>query len=214
MQQLLADCDDINAGAVDQVTRTTDLLEALGLRTIEEPDMEGNQCEVLNHLNTVWNGTTVLHTASSKGCSSLIPILLLYGANPAIKNQSGHTPYLVAKNKEVRDSFRRFMSRFPAAYDYEHSHVPSPLTEDMERERSKKEAEKRKEKKRVKKQREKVSGGNHGNEWLPWHWSMQERQCELTQQQTTATLSDREKRAMAAEKRLAMNSPHSSLVTQ
>lgn len=36
-------------------------------------------------LNDVWNGETVLHVAAAGGKSSLIPILLLHGANPAIK---------------------------------------------------------------------------------------------------------------------------------
>lgn len=38
-----------------------------------------------NLLNGVWNGETVLHVASATGNSSLIPILLLHGANPTIK---------------------------------------------------------------------------------------------------------------------------------
>lgn len=159
-------CEEVIVDGVtgDQVTQITDLLKEFGLQTIEE--LEGTcteKGETVEHLNALWNGATVLHTAASKGCSSLIPILLLYGADPTIKNQSGHTPYLVAKTKEVRDSFRRFMSRFPAGYDYERSHIPSPLTEDMEQERGRKEAERKKEKKKLKKKRDKVGGG-----WLPW----------------------------------------------
>ena len=157
VQQLLLACeagDQVTPAACDEVT---ELLRGLGLRVIDEVRMEGsNGGEVLDHLSTLWNGTTVLHVAATKGCFSLVPILLLYGVNPATKDQSGHTPYLVAKTKEVRDSFRRFMSQHPAAYDYECSHIPSPLTEEMEKDRSKKEAEKKREKKKAKKQREKV----------------------------------------------------------
>lgn len=148
----------------DQVTRVMDLLKESGLNSIEEP--KSAECaQTLSHLNAVWNGAGVLHTAASNGCSHLIPIFLLYGADPAIKNQSGHTPYLVAKTKEVRDSFRRFMSQFPAGYNYEHSHIPSPLTQDMEVERSRKEAERKKEKKKLRKQKDKVSGSQ-----LPWQY--------------------------------------------
>ena len=38
-----------------------------------------------NPLNEVWNGETVLHVAAASGNASLIPILLLHGANPTIK---------------------------------------------------------------------------------------------------------------------------------
>lgn len=41
--------------------------------------------EPVNLLNGVWNEETVLHVAAASGNSSLIPILLLHGANPTIK---------------------------------------------------------------------------------------------------------------------------------
>lgn len=147
--------DNLGTGTGDQVTTVTDLLKDMGLKTIEE------RCDTckdsLQLLNTVWNGSTVLHRAASKGYAGLIPVLLLYGADPAIRNQSGQTPYLVAQTKEVRDSFRRFMAVFPGSYDYERAHVPSPLTQDMERERRDREAGRRKEKKKARQQKLKVS---------------------------------------------------------
>ena len=45
---------------------------------------------------------------------------------------------MVAKEKSVRDSYRRFMGRQPHAWDYVVAQVPSPLTEDMERQRREK----------------------------------------------------------------------------
>lgn len=154
LKQLLSMCQDADVSNNDHVTIVTCTLEEAGLRPIGTADSLPLQLE---QLNSTWNGDTVLHTAAVNGCSSLIPILMQYGANPAVKNDSGHTPYLVAKNKEVRDAFRRFMATFPTAYDYEHAHIPSPLTQEMELERSRKEAEKRKEKKKARKQKEKVS---------------------------------------------------------
>ena len=41
--------------------------------------------EPFNVLNEVWNGDTALHIAAASGNTSLIPILLLHGANPTIK---------------------------------------------------------------------------------------------------------------------------------
>ena len=45
---------------------------------------------------------------------------------------------MVAKEKSVRDCYRRFMAQHPLAYDYTAAQIPSPLTEDMERERREK----------------------------------------------------------------------------
>ena len=63
------------------------------------------------------------------------------------RNGAGHTAYVVAKDKNVRDAFRRFMAQHPSSYDYSAAKVPSPLTEEMERGR----------KEKAKKQREKVA---------------------------------------------------------
>ena len=62
----------------------------------------------------------------------------------------------MAKDKNVRDAFRRFMAQHPTSYDYGAAKVPSPLTEEMERERKEKMAEKKKAQKKAKKQKEKV----------------------------------------------------------
>ena len=72
------------------------------------------------------------------------------------RNGAGQVAYVVAKDKTVRDAFRRFMAQHPSSYDYGAAKVPSPLTEDMERERKEKLAEKKKALKKAKKQREKV----------------------------------------------------------
>ena len=65
-------------------------------------------------------------------------------------------PYCLAREKAVRDVFRRFMAQFPTAYDYAAAQVPSPLTEEKERERRERAAEKKRERRKAKKQREKV----------------------------------------------------------
>ena len=49
------------------------------------------------------------------------------------------------------------MALFPSAYDFAAAQVPSPLTEDMERDRREKMAEKKKAQKKAKRQREKVN---------------------------------------------------------
>ena len=54
------------------------------------------------------------------------------------RDSSGRVPYVVAKEKSVRDCYRRFMALWPEAYDYTVAQVPSPLTDEMERERREK----------------------------------------------------------------------------
>ena len=107
-------------------------------------------------LNALWNGSTILHTAAATGCARQVTLLLLFGADPSIKNQLGRTPYSVSKDRIVRDAFRRFMALHPAAYDYNLAQIPSPLTEDMEKERKEKTNEKKKAQKKARKQRERV----------------------------------------------------------
>ena len=66
------------------------------------------------------------------------------------RDSSGRPPYCLAREKAVRDAFRRFMAQFPTAFDYTAAQVPSPLTEEKERERREKrvEGQKRKERER------------------------------------------------------------------
>lgn len=76
---------------------------------------------VLNEMFSVTGSsplTTLVHIASKAGCPVIVWLLLEHGADPAMKDSSGKVPYLVAKNKETRDMFRRFMAAYPSAYDY------------------------------------------------------------------------------------------------
>ena len=60
----------------------------------------------------------LLHIASLQGHWKLILLLLAYGADPAVKDQQGKLPYNLARDKKTRDSFRKFMGKYPEAYDY------------------------------------------------------------------------------------------------
>ena len=54
------------------------------------------------------------------------------------RDSSGRVPYLVSRDKSVRDSYRRFMGQWPQLHDYSQTQIPSPLTDDMERQRREK----------------------------------------------------------------------------
>ncbi|XP_033762728.1 LOW QUALITY PROTEIN: ankyrin repeat and zinc finger domain-containing protein 1-like [Pecten maximus] len=135
--------------------------------------------------------TTLLHVAAKEGHKKVIKALLESGADPAIKDKFGKTPYTSTSNKETRNEFRRFMAKFPLKYDYEAAQVPSPLTEEMETERRQKEAERKKIQKKAKQEKMKEK---HAEEEV-----MKKEEREKVR---FLSLSDREKRALAAEKRL------------
>ncbi|KAK3728093.1 hypothetical protein RRG08_022143 [Elysia crispata] len=135
-------------------------------------------------------GQTFLHVAAKENQAQLVHLLLEHGANPALKDKTGKTPYNLA-GPEARNTFRRFMSLWPDRYDYTTAQIPSPLTEEMEQERKRKMAEKRKAKKKAANERNKEK-----KEAL-----LKQREEEKEKERFLA-LSDREKRALAAEKRI------------
>ncbi|XP_060117063.1 tRNA endonuclease ANKZF1 [Heteronotia binoei] len=134
------------------------------------------------------NGWTLLHVAAAAGRSAVVRLLLQAGADPAVRDKQERPPYCVSADKQTRNEFRRFMGEQPEKYDYIQAQVPGPLTAQMEA----KQAERRRAHKAQRKQREK-----------------EERESQLLLKQEEdekrrfVLLSDREKRALAAERRLA-----------
>lgn len=133
-------------------------------------------------------GFTLLHVASAAGQKSVIRLLLDEGSDPANQDKKGQTPYGVAPEKDTRNTFRKYMAEHPQKYDYTKAQVPGPLTEETES----KKAEKKKAQKAARKQREK----EQKEEKL-------KQQLEEEEKRRFIALSDREKRALAAERRLA-----------
>ena len=76
--------------------------------------------------------TTPLHEAAKSGDAQLTLELLEQGLDPCIKDARGKTPYLVASDKEVRNTFRRFMALNLDKWDWHAADVPSALTKEME----------------------------------------------------------------------------------
>ncbi|XP_010610142.1 ankyrin repeat and zinc finger domain-containing protein 1 isoform X1 [Fukomys damarensis] len=133
-------------------------------------------------------GFTLLHAAAAAGRGSVVWLLLEAGADPTVQDSQAQPPYAVAADRETRNEFRRFMEKNPDAYDYDKAQVPGPLTPEMEARR----ATRKREQKAARRQREEQQ------------WKQQEQEeREQKEQQRFAALSDREKRALAAERRLA-----------
>ncbi|XP_015490569.1 ankyrin repeat and zinc finger domain-containing protein 1 isoform X1 [Parus major] len=133
-------------------------------------------------------GCTLLHVAARAGKAEAVCLLLEAGADPALRDRQERTPYCVSADRVTRNAFRKFMVVHPDKYDYSRAKVPGPLTQEMEA----KKLEKKRAQKAQRKQREQAQQ----EEQQRW-------EQEQEKKQQFAALSDREKRALAAERRLA-----------
>ncbi|KAL4609023.1 ankyrin repeat and zinc finger domain-containing protein 1-like [Arapaima gigas] len=133
------------------------------------------------------SGFTLLHVASAAGRRDAVRLLMDAGSDPACRDKKGQTPYSVAAEKDTRNAFRKYMAEHPDKYDYSKAQVPGPLTADIESRK----AEKKRAQKAAKKQREKEQKEEQRRE-----------EVEQEEKKRFAALSDREKRALAAERRL------------
>ncbi|KAL6484133.1 hypothetical protein MHYP_G00061780 [Metynnis hypsauchen] len=133
-------------------------------------------------------GFTLLHVASAAGQKNIIRLLLEAGSDPACRDSKGQTPYAVAAEKDTRNAFRKFKADHPNKYDYAKAQVPAPLTAEIES----KKAEKKKAQRVARKQREREQKEEKKRE-----------EEEEEEKRRFLSLSDREKRAVAAERRLA-----------
>lgn len=78
------------------------------------------------------------------------------GCDPSLSDASGRVPYMVASDKETRATFRRFMGAYPDRFDFVKAAIPSPLTEEIEKQKADKLAEKRKLQKQAKKEKKSI----------------------------------------------------------
>ncbi|KAK9273458.1 hypothetical protein L1049_018268 [Liquidambar formosana] len=107
--------------------------------------------------------STPLHEAAKSGSAHKLLELLEQGLDPCMKDERGQTPYMLATEKEVRNTFRRFMALNLDKWDWQAAKVPSALTKEMEESQAAKQAEKdakrkarAKELKKLRKAREKA----------------------------------------------------------
>ncbi|CAH9096543.1 unnamed protein product [Cuscuta europaea] len=177
-----------------------------------------------NEINGV---TTSLHEAAKSGNVKEVLDLLEQGMDPCIKNERGRTPYMLATEKEVRNTFRRFMASNPDKWDWGAAKVPCALTIEMEESQAAKQAEKdakkkarAKELKKLRKARQKKAqaeanesniasikseGQRLGSISTPGGASRSSVSTKLSKEEELKRAQDaeREKRAAAAERRMA-----------
>lgn len=140
---------------------------------------------ILNQKNIL--GETILHNVASQAKGDTLRLLMVHGADPTIKDKKSQTAYDHAPDKPTRNVFRRFMGDFPEKYDYSKSHIPNALTEELEAEI----AEKKRLAKKVKRQKDKERKA-----------AAEALKTDEDDKKRFLSLSDREKRAVAAERRL------------
>lgn len=106
----------------------------------EEPDETLSTSMILEEPNLieedlgdgVTGTSTPLHEAAKSGDCERVVELLEEGMDPCAKDERGRTPYMLADDKEARNTFRRFMASNLEKWDWHDAKVPSPLTKEME----------------------------------------------------------------------------------
>lgn len=135
--------------------------------------------------------STLLHFASMGGHVDIVHALLEAGCDPAIKDSGGKPPFAVAGSKETRNAFRRFRGNNPDMYNYDTAQIPSALTDELEAERKQREAERKKAQRKARNERLKEKKAEESK-----------LSTEQREKNRFLALTDREKRALAAERRL------------
>jgi len=155
-----------------------------------------------------WLYRTALHRAAFDGRQELVKMLLDAGANPVPKDIHGKTPYLLG-NPQIRDFFRRYAGENPQKYDWAKLGI-TMLTPEMEEEKKQKQAEKKRRKKQQAKKRQQEKKLQAQEEME--NQKLEQQEAELQKIVTSsaseraakiANMSEREKRALAAETRFA-----------
>lgn len=180
-----------SSGCAEDDYNLNDFQESLRTSRTENND-GASSLSILEVINGRFGegGDTLLHVASRSSQREIMLMLLRNGADPAVKDDKGRPPFVVACNKETRNEFRRFMASFPDRYDYAKAQIPSALTPEMEIEKEKRNAERKKVQKKAQKQRAKEQKALE-----------RRKEEEENEKKAFQSLSEREKRALAAEKR-------------
>nr|GEV45625.1 ankyrin repeat and zinc finger domain-containing protein 1-like isoform X1 [Tanacetum cinerariifolium] len=92
-------------------------------------------------LETAHN-TLPLHEAARVGNAEKVLELLEQGFDPCVIDERGRTPYRLATEKEVRNTFRRFKALNLDKWDWQTAKVPSSLTKEMEKSHNAKQGDK------------------------------------------------------------------------
>lgn len=128
---------------------------------------------------------TLLHVAALKEQTNVITFLLENNANPCLKNKNQQTVYTCTQSKEVREFLRQFARDNPDKFNYNKAQIPiNALTNEEV-------ADKKKAVRKIKREKEKEKKKEN-----------EIKKKDEDEKQRFLKLSDREKRALAAERRI------------
>ncbi|KHN78173.1 Protein vms-1 [Toxocara canis] len=136
------------------------------------------------------NVLTFLHIAAGRAALRILPELLALGCDPSVKNAKGSLPYQVSQNLATRQTFSQFRMDNPDRWDWDRCQIPELVV--MSEEKLAKEIEKRRIQRERKRQREKARKAEERIE-----------KAKQAERDIFLALPDNEKRALAAERRLA-----------
>ncbi|CAN8310820.1 unnamed protein product [Cochlearia groenlandica] len=175
---------------------------------IEEPNL------IEEDLGDEVTGTsTPLHEAAKSGDFERVLGLLEEGMDPCDKDERGRTPYMLANDKEVRNTFRRFMASNLEKWNWHDAKVPSPLTKEMEESQAAKQAEKDAKKKARAKELKKLRKAKEKKAQAEAAQAEKEKPISKVEEVRRAMAAEREKRAEAAERRMASLNIQKSVTT-
>ncbi|XP_063789900.1 tRNA endonuclease ANKZF1 isoform X2 [Pseudophryne corroboree] len=175
----------------DSETAKRILQDLLPCPTPQTPLLSPPAMEVLSRLvneHLPLQQRTLLHVAASAGHGEMACLLMDAGWDPAVRDSTAQTPYSMSADKRTRNNFRKYREDNPDKYNYSKSQIPGPVSGEVE--------ERRAEKKRAQKAQRKQKEKEEKEERL-------RKEAEEDMKRRFAALSDREKRALAAERRLA-----------
>ncbi|XP_019869658.1 ankyrin repeat and zinc finger domain-containing protein 1 isoform X1 [Aethina tumida] len=130
-------------------------------------------------------GNTLLHVTAMNEHSDVLLFLLDNDADPCVKNKGQHTAYTSTQSREIRETLRNFARENPNKHNYNKAHIPvNALTPEELADKKKNQRKAKREKEKVKKQENVI------------------KRKEQAEKDRFLQLSDREKRALAAERRI------------
>ncbi|KAK5641238.1 hypothetical protein RI129_009785 [Pyrocoelia pectoralis] len=169
--------------------------ELVRLGNIEDFELYIKNAKVINDdsdsknglMNQVVDGhsNTLLHIAAIYQQFDMIRYLLEHNADPCLKNNSQQTAYSSTQDKDVRMVFKNFAAEFPEKHNYNKAQIPIPIVLTEEQLEKKKQAKKLKREKEKEKKKETFL-----------------KKQEESERERFLKLSEREKRALAAERRI------------
>ncbi|XP_044760644.1 ankyrin repeat and zinc finger domain-containing protein 1-like isoform X2 [Coccinella septempunctata] len=175
----------INILCTGNLIRLKELLENVGNGIDNELNIVNDlKNEFLNEVLDE-DGNSLMHIAAMNEHVDLVRFLLENNSDPCLKNKKHQTPYSSSSSTEVREAMKDFAKENPEKYNYNKAQIPlNSLTREEMAEKKKQQRKIKREKEKLKKEENKI------------------KKMEETEKECFLKLSDREKRALAAERRI------------